>query len=351
MSFIIKYVYVVALATILIFLITVYFAENFKVGRNFLDSSPVTPPGSKYASLDACTFNSRRTGNLMFALAGLLFVAQNTRRNPILPTNIPYGWMDDYFNTSSIQRLPNEFVYDANKTVVLKERFGPFVYDPIFENPHKNSTVESKEIILLCGYFQNYKYVEKIDKKLKMIFTFYNETQSKVQNFIDHHKKTSAKNRSNVATVGIHIRRGDFLIKFHRNRGFAVVDENFINSTVNYFYKLWTAKNVEFILYFIASEDEAWVNSVVKKLNFARALNKAAFVFSTSNGGPFDMCLISMCDGVITSSGSFSWWAGWLANTTTIYFTGYPRKGSALGEGFDRKTYQKPDWIGFPPEI
>ncbi|ESO03320.1 hypothetical protein HELRODRAFT_173606 [Helobdella robusta] len=301
----------------------------------------------KYVSLGTCVFNSRRTGNLMFSLAALLFVSENTGRIPILPSYMLHGWIDEYFNTSSIKKIPNNFIYDANESIILTERYGPLAYDPIFKNPHANSSIRNIKILLICGYFQNYYYVRNVEKSLKTLFQFHSATKSNVSHFINHHKSLVNKSYQNIKTVGVHVRRTDFLTIDNQRQGLTVIDENYVNSTVHFFLNYLVAKGADFIIFFVACQDYAWVNSTIYKLNITQIFTNVRFVPSTNNNGPFDMCLISMCDGVITSTGSFSWWAGWLANTTTTYYTGYPKNGSEIAKYFDRRTYQKPDWIGF----
>jgi len=55
--------------------------------------------------------------------------------------------------------------------------------------------------------------------------------------------------------------------------------------------------------------------------------------------------VLSSCDHVIVSAGSFGWWAAWLANGTTIYYDKWPRNGTTLSAVFDREDYYPPHWV------
>ena len=58
-----------------------------------------------------------------------------------------------------------------------------------------------------------------------------------------------------------------------------------------------------------------------------------------------DLAVLSMCDHMIVSAGTFGWWAAWLANGTTVYFDNWPRNGTTLDNMFDRRDYYPRHWI------
>jgi galactoside 2-L-fucosyltransferase 1/2 len=69
-------------------------------------------------------------------------------------------------------------------------------------------------------------------------------------------------------------------------------------------------------------------------------------VYSTGHEPMFDMLMLSMCDAVVMSTGSFGWWSAWLANKTTVYYSGWPRKESQLESFYEHGEFFPPDWIG-----
>jgi len=58
--------------------------------------------------------------------------------------------------------------------------------------------------------------------------------------------------------------------------------------------------------------------------------------YSEGHDAGSDLALLSLCDGLIIS---YSWWAAWLANKTTIYYSNWPRAGSRLARQFKRDDY------------
>jgi len=59
-----------------------------------------------------------------------------------------------------------------------------------------------------------------------------------------------------------------------------------------------------------------------------------------------DMAILSSCQHVIMSTGSYGWWAAWLAGGTTIYYSDWPRKGSELDGITNHEDLFLPNWIG-----
>ena len=69
--------------------------------------------------------------------------------------------------------------------------------------------------------------------------------------------------------------------------------------------------------------------------------------FSVNHNTGQDLALLASCDHTVMTTGTFSWWAAWLANGTTVYCADYPKRGSWLSTKIQRSTeYYYPDWIG-----
>ncbi|ELU03219.1 hypothetical protein CAPTEDRAFT_134381 [Capitella teleta] len=135
----------------------------------------------------------------------------------------------------------------------------------------------------------------------------------------------------NRTAVGIHVRRADFLLKKHHLRGLSVAN-------VSYFYKAMDLMLEKYpnAFFVVASDDKKWA-----KTN----LGSRADLVTPFTSPYYDLALLANCQHSIISSGSFSWWVGWLAKGTTIYYEDYPRNGSSLSEGLDRSDYYYKDWI------
>jgi len=81
--------------------------------------------------------------------------------------------------------------------------------------------------------------------------------------------------------------------------------------------------------YIIATEDWDWTKDVLSKVSVSYDI-----IRSENHTVGEDMALLSSCDAVIMSIGSFGWWAGWFSNKPTIYYNNWPRNGTRFPQEF-----------------
>ncbi|KAH3880212.1 hypothetical protein DPMN_004122 [Dreissena polymorpha] len=67
--------------------------------------------------------------------------------------------------------------------------------------------------------------------------------------------------------------------------------------------------------------------------------------FLEGNLASVDMAVQGSCDHTIVSTGSFGWWAAWLAGGTTIISKHQAVNGSQLDKQFVLTEYFLPNWI------
>jgi len=156
-------------------------------------------------------------------------------------------------------------------------------------------------------------------------------------------------NGSSFLRVGIHVRAGDILTPFHLLYGFTVPGSSYFIQAARRLVANLTVP-VQFV---VATDNLAWTRrNVALEEVFGDRSNRSnvSVVYSERNGAAFDMALLSSCDTLILSTGSYGWWAAWLANKTTLYYRNWPRPGSFLSTAFTREDYFPPRWIGIGNE-
>lgn len=211
----------------------------------------------KFVSFSPTTFDSRRTGNQMFDLAALLTMASKTNRIPILPKDIPSAWLDKIFKTD-LARMNNSFIYEEKSTFTVIEP-GIYVYSPLFDNPNSIENITTSKMLLICGYFQSLKYVTPVENQLRHHLEFKNETIYQVSKFVNNSKSDFFSSFDKVSTIGIHIRRGDFILNW--TRGYVVADESYIQQALNHQLNSLPANKY---LVFVASDDIKWAKECFK---------------------------------------------------------------------------------------
>ena len=146
--------------------------------------------------------------------------------------------------------------------------------------------------------------------------------------------KKIKKLSGNTTLIGVHIRQGDFKTLGHL--GYSVASKQYIKHAIDYFK---TKYNCTFII--ATNGERDWIRKIfltISNIHY-HFINLSAYV---------DMAVLSSCENVITSSGTFSWWIGYLSKGTVLYYKDFPKKGSWLikSQFEDMYDYFLPEWIG-----
>jgi len=229
-----------------------------------------------------------RLGNLMFEHASAYGLAQQA--------NVPF----------CIDRGNSEFSFS-----VLRETFvGPF--PPYCTHRGAASIAEAGYAMhdariagmlrqtntpaTLNGYFQSWRYFEGIAPAVRSLFTFKPDVMAQARTAINRER-----NQQYVGVVGIHVRRGDYM-KYGYLR---FPPASYFESAMVLF------PRHQFI---VLTEDIAWCR---EQLFF---MNNAVKIMPAGRAGPVDMAILSLCDGIILTLGTFGWWGGWLANNARVVY-------------------------------
>ncbi|CAH1791820.1 unnamed protein product [Owenia fusiformis] len=257
-----------------------------------------------------------RLGNIMFQYASTFGIARENNLCVLMPESVPRKSIDfrSYFHLSAIPT--NTGLPIASQSVSLKKGCCIFQNSYMQLNNTRNYT--------LSGGLQSYKYFNNVQNEIRKEFKFSKTVDEAANIFL-----RNATPNLNTTLVGIHIRRGDFLK--HEEQGFVVPHVSYFNNAMKYTQEKFT--NVHFI---VCSDDIKWCKENIKP---------TSVTFSESNEAIVDMAILSKCNHVIMSTGTFGWWAGFLSRGTVIYYKHWPRKGSRLAADVNISDYYLPDWI------
>ena len=255
-----------------------------------------------------------RMGNHMFQYSCLIGVAQKNNMLPIIPNNLDLldiFYLPTLVGSKSLLRHP----------VVYRDEL-PAKYDRRTENLNVHHDV------FLDGYHQSWKYHWHIrDKLIDQHFVFHDVIANKALKFIESVRQKH--NMPNVVVVGVHVRRGDFVRQ--RIKGYTAATIPFYYKAMNYFRRRYS--NIAFV---ICTNDIYWVMD---------NLDQAEDIHYSVNDAAVDLAILAESDHVIITSGSFSWWAGYLNKGEVVYFKGYPEPMSKIGNLTIREDYYPPTWI------
>lgn len=159
-----------------------------------------------------------------------------------------------------------------------------FYFDKKYYNNPKNCYIK--------GYWQSELYFQSIKKKIKSEFSLKKSdklNQSQIYNNIKENN-----------SVGVHIRRGDYVMDKVTNQFHGVLgDSYYVNAVAQIKEKI---KNPTF---FIFTDDKEWVKKHFQ-LNIP-------YTLIHENWHPiYDMFILSKCNHQIIANSTFSWWVAWL---------------------------------------
>ena len=295
--------------------LTVVMCVLLEIFSSSLLVRPNPPPYGRSRRYVTVKYDNKRLGNIMFNYAASLGIARMTNMTSIYGADLP---LTKYFvlNATLVRNVEN-----AMGMWIGHEEFGrrACAYDPSVERLGDIN-------IRLDGYYQSWKYFRHIEREVREHFRFRLDIISVAKEFL--HSNAPGLH---VTRVGIHVRRGDLLDGYYHNFGYSVATASYFAQAMTYFRKRF--QRVQFI---VCSDDITWCREHIKDSNIA---------YSEGNSPGVDLAILSLCDHVIMSIGSFSWWAAWLAGGTVVYYDDWPRPVSQLEYHVTKSDYFYPDWI------
>jgi len=322
------------------------------------DSVTSGVPDDKFVSLCPVNLDRRRLGNQLFNFAAMFYVAQLTGRRIVMPRSYVRGdhasassgsgssgsgWINRWFEVPAVQ-LVDEVVPALCPCRNVTER-RPLA----FERSLVQVTLESKNVrtLLTCGWFQSWRYVAGIDggQSLRRQLTWKPEVTTAVLRFLADGRPADWNSTVHYARVGLHVRAGDLLDQRKLAFGYTIPGRDYFRRAIAFLMR-HHAKNATNVQFVVTSDDVDWTRAHLGLDQIVADYGQSAdLVFSTSADAGFDLALLSSCDDVIMSTGTYGWWAGWLAAGTTVYHRRWPRRGSALYAAFNRADFFPSSWI------
>lgn len=257
------------------------------------------------------TLPTGRLGNQMFSYASLLGIARMNRRQPLYPTMSSLNKFFLIKHHSDQSSNDFEIVYETSFAA----------YDPKFESlPPKN--------ILLLQYFQSWKYFHFMKEDILREFTFRPYIKDDARILL----KRCTTHAGDKIKIGVHIRRGDWLSTKHVNRGFR-------GPSVSYYNKAAAHMRSKYhdVIFVVVTDDINWCRKHVHMKDFVVADRASPEVH---------LALLTLCDHVIMSVGTFGWWGGYLAGGEVVYYANHTHSNTTASSNLSPGDHFLPHWIG-----
>jgi glycosyltransferase involved in cell wall biosynthesis len=248
-------------------------------------------------------------GNMLFQVAaGIALAEKHSIEYKLHPehSSTLHGHPKTYLN-NIFSRLTT--IDDVDGFGILQEQ--EFGYNPLHTT--------SKQLCMLDGHFQSYKYFEESIATVKKIFAPTQQIVDKLSSKFD------VKN-----AVSLHIRRGDYLSlsQYHHN-----LSIEYYHNAIDYFkdYKI-----------FVFSDDIQWCKENFKGDNFK---------FVEGQSDIEDLYLMSLCAHNIIANSTFSWWGAMLNNNKSKRVVCPDRWFGPQNKSLSTQDLLPPDWIHLPETI
>ena len=258
---------------------------------------------------------SGRLGNHMFDYASALGIAHLNNRSYFYSA---FSSLGEYFYVTNLGNQPTKHFNHYNV-----RRVG--VFDP------KLMALESENVVI-GPHLQSWKYFypHAMEEILRQ-FTFLLHVKKVA---LALRLKTLPLHRRNVTTIGVHVRREDIV---HNPNGRCEVPISYFLKAADHMRK----KHGD-VIFILVCQEIKWCK---QKLNFSDF-----YVAPWANPG-VHMCLLSLSDHVITSAGTYSWWAGFLAGGDVTYYSNFSTPNSSFFHQFhspegEVSDYILPGWMG-----
>lgn len=257
-----------------------------------------------------------RMGNHMFEYATMIGVAQRNNMTPIMTPNI---------DILDVFKIPTP---QAEQDLVLRS---PKKYPDELPAKYFKGTehLDQDHDAFLDGYYQSWKYFEHVKKELITThFVYHNNILKAAKEYISNILEEC--NKQGAILIAIHVRRGDFVRQ--RVKGYTAAPIPYFYKAMAYFRKKF--KNTMFI---ICTNDLIWSQE---------NLDQGPDVhYSHNTDGALDLAIMTSCDHMIITAGSYSWWAGYMVPGEVIYYGGYPQPGTIIGNMTVKEDYYPPYWM------
>ena len=182
--------------------------------------------------------------------------------------------------------------------------------------------------LTLRGYYRVWRYFQDVENDVRKAFTIKSYILNTAIEFLSN--STPA-----VKTlIGVHVRRGDFLSVKSVQKGRIAASGEYISRAMNHFRNLYSDA-----VFVVLSVDKTWCKENIFGDDVIYSLFKEPII---------DLAILSLCDHVILTAGTFGWWGGWLAGGSVVYCKDFPKPGSFLeNKILFRNEFYPPEWIGF----
>lgn len=284
-----------------------------------------------------------RLGNQLFQYASVLGIYEERQRHNPYQDEVVFCIDRKHPFTLLEQIFQGPFPPCPENMPLLRhlDERGYGIYTKFDETQYCSSSSSQGSCAFTFGpYLQSYKYLQLSGKSIRSALTFASHLRdgvvAKARSMV-HRVRTNPT----TAIVGIHVRRGDVLeVDYLR-----VASVAYLRKAMQH-YETEFRSNVRFIL---LSDDRTWCQSQTD-LFAGHEFDVVLATHDNDNDPVLDLAILSHCDHMILTVGTFGWWGAWLGMAENVV---YNQDAIVLDHATNRgqirlDDYYPPMWTGMP---
>lgn len=270
------------------------------------------------------TFNGR-LANHIFQYASIYGIAKVNNLTVLL------GQEDDlvrFFKVPSAKILPNRRICDG-----FVKKFAKHCchFDESF------MYLQTGFHYKLGEYLQSWKYFWHVEDEVRKELTFKDDIYNSTKQILDGHREEYRLKLSvpELVIVGVHIRRGDLTAALKTGTAVVPAPDGYIHRAIDYILSKYTN-----VLFIVCSDGMDYARNITNYRNISVEYSHLSPVL--------DLALLSQTDHVITTVGTFGWWAGFLSRGTVVYYKSPIKEGTRERTEYNYDDFFPSHWIGLP---
>lgn len=267
-----------------------------------------------------------RTGNQMFEYASFYGLAKGNNK-------IPFIKYDDFPLLKAFKLSTPTFniSYLNVSTFMDVPDPGAYAFD------EKSFTLNCDDNYIMGGYRLSYKYFLNHSEEIKNEFKFIDDIDRVCTDILQNITENLKISRSNCTLIGAHMRRGDFVDPRKQSFGHVPATKVYLETAIDFFETRYS--NHSCIFFIIIGDDYNWnLQNSPKRHNIIVFKPRTQYI---------DLCVLSRCNHTIISSGTYGWWAAYLAGGEATYMSNQCRFNSSLCQELHYDSYINPGWNWF----
>lgn len=234
------------------------------------------------------------------------------------------------------QSLSSFDLYKKERRSSIRAKFNRLLGEGSSIQYIKEGVIDPRDIpyaqyntFVLDGYWQSELYFKQYAKRIRNEFSFKPPINAELKDLLDQIKQG--------ISVGVHVRRGDYIANAKTNAVHGFLGENYYFNALKYFSDIY--KDIRF---FVFSDDKIWCRYFFSGLGV-----DVTVVDKISDAVEMDMFLMSQCEHNIIANSSYSWWSAWL-NTNPKKTVIAPERWFSSDEyQFKYQNIVPPSWLKF----